>query len=183
MDASVRRAGRSRLNRSTLSRFKNLLLTDTSPIIPHTAEHIFSYQSGIAAPDVAGPCPGDVRFNFALTGGKGWGPRLTGKVKAGGGDFATLRTDGVIVLDVRRMLESHDGAPIDISYSGVIDLGPDGYVNFLNGVMPPELRAEAVPRFRAAHHAYQWLNRLQCYSIGEANLAKQGITYGVYALI
>lgn len=152
-------------------------------MISHKVEHLFSYRSGIAAPDVVGPCPADVRFNFALTGGEVWGPRLTGKVKAGGGDFATLRTDGVIVLDVRGMLESHDGALIDIAYSGVIDLGPEGHANFLKGVMPTELKACAAPRLRVAHPAYQWLNRLQCYSIGEANLARQEITYDVYALI
>jgi hypothetical protein len=149
----------------------------------YQTEHLFSYRVGLLLPaDVVGPCPGDIRVNFLLTGGEIWGPRLSGKVRSGGADFATVRTDGVILVDVRAMLESSDGALIDVAYQGVLDLGPDGYANFLQGIMPPELKVRTAPRFRTAHPAYQWLNRLQCYSIGEANLAKQEIAYDVYAL-
>ncbi|MDB5977658.1 MAG: hypothetical protein JWR07_4418 [Nevskia sp.] len=151
-------------------------------MLAHQTEHLFTYRVDIAPPEVVGPCPGDVRFNFPLTGGEVWGPRLSGKVRPGGADFATLRTDGVIILDVRGLLESNDGALIDIAYSGVLDLGPEGYANFLKGIMPKELPIRAAPRFRTAHPAYQWLNRLQCYSIGAADLAKQNVTYDVYAL-
>ena len=151
-------------------------------MLAHQTEHLFSYRVAIAAPEVIGPCPGDVRFNFPLTGGEVWGPQLSGKVRPGGVDFATLRTDGVIILDVRGLLESNDGALIDIAYSGVLDLGPDGYANFLKGVMPPQLQIRAVPRFRTAHPSYHWLNRLQCYAIGAADLAAQSATYDVYAL-
>ena len=142
-------------------------------MLAYQTEHLFSYRATIAAPEVIGPCPGDIRLNFPLTGGEVSGPKLSGKVKGGGADFATLRTDGVILVDVRGTLESDDGALIDIAYQGVLDLGADGYANFLKGVMPPELKVRA---------AYQWLNRLQCFSIGEADLAKQEITYDVYAL-
>ncbi len=151
-------------------------------MLTYQTEHLFSYRATIAAPEVIGPCPGDIRLNFPLTGGEVSGPKLSGKVKGGGADFATLRTDGVILVDVRGTLESDDGALIDIAYQGVLDLGEDGYANFLKGVMPPELKVRAAPRFRTAHPAYQWLNRLQCFSIGEADLAKQEITYDVYAL-
>ena len=148
----------------------------------HQTEHLFSYRAGIAPPQVIGPAPLDVRFNFGLTGGEVWGPKLTGKVLPGGADFATLRSDGVVLVDVRGTLESNDGALIDITYQGVLDLGPDGHANFLAGKMPAELKVRAAPRFRTAHPAYQWLNRLQCYSIGEADLAKLEIGYDVYAL-
>ena len=148
----------------------------------YRAEHLFSYRIDIAAPEVIGPSPADVRFNFPITGGEISGPRLSGKVRSGGTDFASLRADGVIILDVRGILESHDGALIDMAYSGVLDLGADGYQNFLQGVMPQQLRIRAVPRFRTAHPAYLWLNRLQCYAIGEADLAKQSASYDVYAL-
>ena len=151
-------------------------------MIEYSSEHLFSYRVGITPPDVVGPCPGDIRLNFGLTGGEVWGPALKGRVRPGGADFATLRSDGVILVDVRGLLESADGALIDIAYSGMLDLGPDGYANFLQGVMPPELKIRVAPRLRTAHPAYQWLNRLQCYGIGEADLAKQQATYDVYAL-
>ena len=151
-------------------------------MLAHQTEYLFSYRAAIAAPEVIGPSPSDVRFNFPFTGGEVWGPKLSGKVRPGGGDFATLRTDGVIMVDVRGILESDDGALIDIAYSGVLDLGPEGHANFPKGVMPQELRIQAAPRFLTAHPSYQWLNRLQCYSIGVADLAQQSVTYDVYAL-
>ncbi|WP_295678980.1 DUF3237 domain-containing protein [uncultured Nevskia sp.] len=148
----------------------------------YETEYLFSYRASIAPPEVIGPAPGDIRFNFALTGGEISGPKLQGKVRGGGADFATLRSDGVVLVDVRGTLESHDGALIDITYQGMLDLGPDGYANFLAGQMPAELKVRTAPRFRTAHPAYQWLNRIQCYSIGEADLAKLEIGYDVYAL-
>jgi hypothetical protein len=152
-------------------------------MLSYRSEHQFSYQVSVTPPDVIGPCPSDIRLNFGLTGGEVKGPRLNGRVRPGGGDFATLRSDGVIIVDVRGVLESHDGALIDIAYSGVLDLGPEGYANFLKGVTPPELKIRAAPRLRTAHPAYQWLNRLQCYAIGEADLARQLASYDVYALL
>lgn len=154
----------------------------SSSMLPFQTEYLFSYRAGIAPPEVIGPAPADIRFNFPLTGGEVWGPKLTGKVRGGGADFATLRTDGVVLVDVRGVLEAHDSALIDISYQGMLDLGAEGHANFLKGVMPPELKVRAAPRFRTAHPAYQWLNRLQCVSVGEADLAKGEIRYDVYAL-
>jgi hypothetical protein len=152
-------------------------------MMSYRSEYLFSYEVSVAPPEVIGPCPGDIRLNFGLTGGEVHGPKLQGKVRPGGGDFASLRSDGVIMVDVRGLLESHDGALIDIAYQGVLDLGPEGYANFLKGVMPAELKIRAAPRLRTAHPAYQWLNRLQCYSIGEADLAQQKARYDVYALV
>lgn len=151
-------------------------------MIDYQTEHLFSYRVGVTAPDVVGPCPADIRINFGLTGGEVWGPKLKGRVRPGGADFAALRNDGVIMVDVRGLLESHDGALIDIAYTGVLDLGPDGYANFLKGITPPELKIRAAPRLLTAHPAYQWLNRLQCFAIGEADLVKQQASYDVYAL-
>ncbi len=151
-------------------------------MLPYQIEHLFTYRAVLAAPEVVGPSPNDLRINFPLTGGEVWGARLQGKVRPGGMDYATLRNDGVIIADVRGLLESNDGALIDIAYSGVLDLGPDGYANFIKGQLPAELKIRATPRFRTAHPNYQWLNRLQCFSIGLADLGAQQVTYDVYAL-
>ncbi len=60
------------------------------------------------------------------------GPKLRGKMLPGGGDWLTVRTDGVGILDVRATIESDDGALIYLAYTGVGDLGEDGYQNFLS---------------------------------------------------
>ncbi len=85
-------------------------------------EHILSYTVTLDAPEVVGPVPGGVRANFYTTGGEVNGPKLQGKVRPVGGDWLTLRTDGVTVLDIRNTLEVGEGALVDVSLSGVGDL-------------------------------------------------------------
>jgi hypothetical protein len=145
-------------------------------------EHLFTYRLQVAPPQIIGPVPGDVRLDFAIVGGEITGPRLQGSVKPGGADFGTLRTDGIFLVDVRGALESHDGALIEITYTGVMDLGPDGYAKFLKEEAPASAAVRAAPRFRTAHPAYAWMNRLQCISIGQANLATTEVLFDVYAL-
>ena len=47
-----------------------------------------------------------------ITGGEFSGPRLRGKVIAGGADWQIVRTDGVAELEARYTLETDDGALI-----------------------------------------------------------------------
>ena len=39
-----------------------------------------------------------------------------------------------------------------------------------------------VTRFQTTHPTYQWLNRLQCLNIGEADLERFEVRYDVYAI-
>ena len=102
-------------------------------MIDYTLEHIFSYNATLAPPEVIGPLPEGIRVNVYATGGEVRGPRLQGKIRPVGGDWLTVRQDGVGILDVRATIELHDGALIYITYTGVIDLGADGYQQFLQG--------------------------------------------------
>src|SRR5215472_1753013 len=92
---------------------------------PYQIEHLFTYRLQLGPPQIIRPVPADLRIDFPIVGGEVTGPRLQGSVKPGGADFGTLRTDGVFLVDVRGALESHDGALIEITYTGVMDLGPD----------------------------------------------------------
>jgi hypothetical protein len=103
-------------------------------------------------------------------------------VKPVGADFFTLRTDGVGIIDVRATIETHDGALIDVAYSGVADLGADGHQKFLSGTLQPRFTLRTVPRAQTAHPAYQWINRLQCIGIGEADLEKLEVSYDIYGI-
>src|SRR4030095_11806782 len=87
-------------------------------------EHIFSFDATLQSPpEVIGPVSEGIRTNFYCLGGEVKGPKLQGKTRAVGGDWLTLRTDGIGILDVRTTLETHDGALIAIGYAGVVDLG------------------------------------------------------------
>jgi Protein of unknown function (DUF3237) len=99
-----------------------------------------------------------------------------------GGDWLTLRTDGMGILDVRATIETQEEALIYVSYTGVGDLGEDGYERFLRGEGGGIVPLRVVPRFLTAHSDYQWLNRLQCVGIGQVNLESLEVGYDVYAL-
>jgi hypothetical protein len=83
---------------------------------------------------------------------------------------------------VRATIETHEGALIHMAYTGVGDLGADGHQKFLDGVLPPRLQLRAASRFQTAHPAYQWLTRLRCLNVGEADLERFEAGYDVYAV-
>ena len=149
----------------------------------YETEHLFSYTATVAAPEVIGPGPDGIPLNFSVTGGAVTGPRVRGKINAMGGDYATLRTDGVLILNVIASITTEDGALIDVRYNGVIDMGVDGYANFLAGKLTTSAKIRSAARFLTAHPNYLWLNRIQCFGIGEADLAKLEVGYDVYGLL
>lgn len=149
--------------------------------LPPGLEWLCRYSATLQAPEVIGPVPEGIRVNFYVTGGQCSG-RIAGKLRAVGGDWLTIRSDGVGELDVRATLETDDGALIDLAYRGIGDLGPEGYSAFLEGRLPDALSLRTRPVMRTAHPAYQWLQRLFCVSIGSVDFKKLEVTYDVYVV-
>ena len=145
-------------------------------------EYVASYVATLAEPEVIGPVAEGLRLNIYVTGGTVDGPRMKGKILPAGGDWLTVRTDGVAVLDVRATIQTDDGALIYLYYKGVGDLGPDGYTNFLDGVPPSEdgFALRTNPWFQTAHPDYQWLTRGLFVEVGKAYLHKREVCYDVY---
>ena len=149
----------------------------------YSLEHIFSYMVTLSSPpEVIGAVPEGIRANFYVTGGKVEGPKVNGKVLPVGGDWIIVRTDGVGILDVRLTFEAHDGALIYTAYSGVADLGKDGYQKFLQQDLPPSIPLQIAPRYDTAHPEYQWLNRIQCVGIGQVDMERLEVSYDIYAI-
>lgn len=148
----------------------------------HSYELIFSFAGLLEPPQPIGPGPGGLRLIFPVVSGEVDGPRLRGKVLPGGADWLTGRRDGVGILDVRMTIESHDGALIYCAYTGVGDMGEDGYEKALRGELPAVLKLRTMPRFETAHPTYEWMNRIQCVGIGEAVPAELKVGYDVYAI-
>jgi hypothetical protein len=147
-------------------------------------EHILTYTGTLAdTPEVIGPTPEGIRVNFYSTGGEITGPKVRGKLRSVGGDWMTIRRDGVGMVDVRTTFETHDSALIHVIYGGVIDFGEDGYDRFLRSDLPPVLQIRTAPRFSTGHPDYLWLNRLQCIGIGEYKAADRAARYDIYALL
>ena len=147
-------------------------------------EYLFSYSLDLKLPpEVIGVLPEGIRANFYLAGGSVDGPRLKAKVLPVGADYLLLRKDGICILDVRATFETEDGALIYTAYSGIGEAGPDGYEKFLANDFPQKFPLRNVPRYQTAHPEYAWLNRLQCYGVGEADLAASRVSYDVYAAL
>jgi hypothetical protein len=107
-------------------------------MLAYNLEHICSYNAQLQnPPEVIGPVPEGIRINFYVTSGEFTGPKIRGILRPVGGDWFTIRTDGIGLLDVRATIETHDNALIFIAYTGVGDLGEDGYHKFLKVHCPP----------------------------------------------
>ena len=131
-----------------------------------------------------GDTPYGRRRIAAVTGGSFEGERLRGSVLgAPGGDWLLQRPDGVLVLDVRIVLKTDDGALIYMAYRGLRHGAAE--------VMERLARGEAVdassyyfritPTFETAAPAYAWLNRLLAVGIGHREPA--GPVYRVEELL
>ena len=148
----------------------------------YSLEYLCSFSGTLDMPQAIGPVPEGLRLVFPVTGGRIDGPRLHGRVLPGGGDWFVGRPDGIGILDVRMTIETDDGGLIYVAYSGVGDLGEDGYEKALRGELPPVLQLRTAPRFVTAHPDYEWINRLQCVGIGEAVTGELRVAYDIYAL-
>lgn len=147
-------------------------------------DYLFSYSFDLKLPpEVIGVLPEGIRANFYLAGGSVDGPRLKAKVLPVGADYLLLRKDGICILDVRATFETEDGALIYVAYSGTAEAGPDGYEKFLADDFPLKLPLRNAPRFQTTHPDYAWLNRLQCFGVGEADLAASRVSYDVFAAL
>ena len=145
-------------------------------------EHILSFTATLGELEVIGPVPEGVRANLFVTGGEVTGPRISGRVRPAGGDWLTVGTDGVAIVDARLTFEVGRETLLYVAYGGVGDLGADGYERFLRGELPPVVPLRVVPRFRTADPGLLWISRPQCLGIGEFDAETSRASYDVYAV-
>jgi hypothetical protein len=140
--------------------------------LPFSLEYLASIRVPLQQPETIGETPEGIKVNWYWSPGVGEvvGPALTATVRHIGGDWMTIRKDGVGVMDVRATLETTDGALLYVCYQGYYELGPDGYRNFLARRWPMQAPTRTAPRFSTAHSKYVWLNRTQCLGIGEVRI-------------
>jgi hypothetical protein len=118
---------------------------------PMNSRLLMTLRLTTATPQALGAGPRGTRTTFPITGGTFEGPRLRGKVLGGGGDWAILRADGVLELDLRATLETDDGALIHMTFEG---LRQDPYFR-------------TTSRFETGAPKYEFLNRLLAVGTGE----------------
>jgi hypothetical protein len=116
-----------------------------------------------------GAVPHGVRTFVPVRGGDFEGPRLRGRILAGGGDWLLLRSDGVLELDLRITLETDDHALIYMTFQGLRHGPPDAITALSRGevVDPARYYFRTVPRFETSAEAYAFLNRIVTIGVGE----------------
>lgn len=134
-------------------------------------------------PQKLGHTPEGDRKIVPVAGGTVTGQRLSGTILPFGGDWAVMRSDGVLTLDVRLTIRTPDDALVHCSYTGMRH-GPEAVMTRLaagESVDPEEYYFRILPRFETAHPEYLWLNRLLAVGIGERLTA--GPRYHLYEVL
>lgn len=133
------------------------------------SEFLYKIQLTLSNPIDIGKLPIGQRVIYPITGGTFEGPKIKGKVRAFGADWV-LRLDSVTTkLDVKLLLETHDGQLISKSYSGIVYNRPDGSTYW-----------RIAPVFETASRQYQWLNHLLAVGIGSSS--EGGVAYEVFEI-
>jgi len=79
---------------------------------------LFKADIELAPAQELGAGPLGRRRIIAITGGRFFGERLSGRVLPGGADWQVIRADGVADLDARYTLETADGALVYVRNRG-----------------------------------------------------------------
>ena len=131
--------------------------------------------------DAVGETPDGLRMKFLLrAGGSVEGPALRGEILPLGGDWMRIRPDGVGIARINALIRPVGGGIILTEYSGVVDFGPDGYRLLAAGGGPKRAPLRFAPRYLTTEPRLSWLNRLQCFSVGEVNLERYVVEYDLY---
>jgi hypothetical protein len=131
-----------------------------------------------------GPAAWGTRLICPVVRGTVEGPKIKGIVRPFGADWAIVRADDCIELDVRLIVETDDGALIHVEYRGVIDLTKEQVDRLRSGRAVGGMKIHTAPRFETAHPDYVWLNRIQAVGCGSNEVAGEElkVTYSWYAL-
>jgi hypothetical protein len=144
---------------------------------------LFIFQIEVKPPSIVGATPGHDRRIGEIAGGRFEGPRLSGKILSGGSDWQSLRADGATTLNVRLVMETHDGALIAMTYLGVRH-GPKEVLDRIargESVNPSEYYMRATPYYETASPNYGWLNRV--VSVAYGHRVAGGAIYQVFEIL
>jgi hypothetical protein len=131
-------------------------------------------------PEVLGHTPAGYQINFFVVEGEIRGPRMNGIVRPEGGDWMSIRPDGVGVVHIRITYEMADGGLVLERSGGVIYVGPDGYERVTRGVFVGVPNVYLTPDYITAEPRWNWLNPLQCYGLGHVVMEELRLECDIY---
>ena len=113
-----------------------------------------------------------------IKGGAFAGPRLSGKVLAGGADWQIIRADGITELEAKYTLETDDGGLIYVLNRGIRRGSKEVMERLARGeqVDPREYYFRTTPVFETGAQKYQWLHGLIAVASGQRSAKEVVIT-------
>lgn len=130
-----------------------------------------------------GDGPNGRRLIAPVDGGRFEGERLNGTVLPDGADWVRFRQDGVMEIDVRTTLKTHDDALIYLHYRGMAHAEPENMQRFIRRETQPYenvyVRTSLI--FETAAPAYSWLNKIIAVANGQRT--ESGPHYEVFEIL
>jgi hypothetical protein len=125
----------------------------------------------LADPVIIGVTPAGTRAIVPVREAVFEGERFRGKAHGTtGADWVTVAADNTATIDVRMLVETHDGAFVYVWYRGRSDFseGPGGAPIYV------------APLFETGDARYAWLNRVQ--AVAKSELVANSLVYEMYEL-
>ena len=143
-------------------------------------EHVFDVRCDFDMRLLFGPLVGGAQGGFTRVGsGTIYGPKLNGRlIPQGGGDYATIRADGVIDLSAHYLFEADDGTVIYIHNRGYLVRGEQDE----NGRSLQPSYFRFAPVFRAPVGPHDWLNRTVLVGTGVRHWEPDHTIFSYYAV-
>jgi hypothetical protein len=148
---------------------------------PPTLEHLCDLAVTIAAPVEVGQTPAGLRRMIPITGGTVTGPRVNGKVLAGGADFQLILGGGTQAhLDARYVIELDDGSRVFVQNTALRVASLENSQRIMNGqpVNPDEVYFRCQPKLEATTPQWAWLSESQFIGVGRR--APDGVFMSFY---
>jgi hypothetical protein len=151
---------------------------------PPTLEHLCDLAVTIAAPVEVGQTPAGLRRMIPITGGTVTGPRVNGKVLAGGADFQLILGGGTQAhLDARYVIELDDGSRVFVQNTALRVASLENSQRIMNGqpVNPDEVYFRCQPKLEATSAPWAWLSESQFIGVGRR--APDGVFMSFYRVL
>jgi hypothetical protein len=148
---------------------------------PPKLEHLCDLAVTIAAPVEVGQTPAGLRRMIPITGGTVTGPRVNGKVLAGGADFQLILGGGTQAhLDARYVIELGDGNRVFVQNTALRVASLENSQRIMNGqpVNPDEVYFRCQPKLEATTPEWAWLSESQFIGVGRR--APDGVFMSFY---
>lgn len=122
--------------------------------------HLATVEVVPGTPIDLGGGPDGRRRTIPIVGGRVTGPRLIGRVLAGGADWQVAVSDRVVRIDARQALELDDGTRIEMTSLGLRVAGAEDAERIAAGhpVDPAGVYFRTAVHLRAPEGSWSWLN-------------------------